>query len=74
MSPDRDEERERRIVWPDPAPDPEVEPDEDPDFHLLPNRERWRRLSTEERVELLELIDDWDGPLVQRWREAVAGL
>jgi hypothetical protein len=64
----RDDETE----WPPPAEDPELEPGEDPDTHLLPNRERWRELSRRDRRELLELIEDWRGPDVERWHREVA--
>jgi hypothetical protein len=58
--------------WPDPQPDPGDEPGEDPETNLLPNRARWLRLGVEQRVELLETLDDWTGPAVERWRNEVA--
>ena len=64
----------RGRVWPDPAPDPYVEPGEDPGTHLLPNLTRLRFMDWDERFELLELVRDWDGPIVRRWRQTVADL
>jgi hypothetical protein len=60
--------------WPFPRPDPEREPGEDRVSHLLPNRDRLRRMTREQRRDLLERVADWDGPLVVRFRAWVAEL
>jgi hypothetical protein len=52
--------------------EPEIEPGEDPETHLLPNRERWGRLSRKEKNELRDLVKDWIGPKVEAWRQEVA--
>jgi hypothetical protein len=62
------------VEWPAPADDPEDEPGEDPETHLLPSRERWLRLDVDQRRDLLERIEDWRGPDVERWRREVAEL
>jgi hypothetical protein len=61
-------------VWPDPAPEPETERGEDTETHLLPNRERLARMTRAERRELADLVREWTGPVVQRWRRMVAEL
>lgn len=62
------------INWPEPQPDPDPERGEDSEFHLLPNPERLRNMTPEERQELIRLVVDWEGDLVARWREVVASL
>jgi hypothetical protein len=60
------------IEWPDPRPDPDEEPGEDPESHLLPNLARLQAMTPEQRAELRELVADWEGPLVERFRQQVA--
>ena len=62
------------IVWPEPAPEPLIEHGEDPITHLLPNSFRLASMERVDRLRLLGLVADWDGPLVQAWRRAVAEL
>jgi hypothetical protein len=62
------------VNWPEPQPDPDEERGEDPEFHLLPNLQRLRNMTPEERQELRRLVADWTGELVERWRERVASL
>lgn len=62
------------INWPEPQPDSDSERGEDPETHLLPNLERLRNMTPEERRELVGLVADWRGELVERWRERVASL
>lgn len=61
-------------VWPDPQPDPPEKPGEDPDTHLLPNLDRLRRMSRAERHDLRHRVADWDGPLVEQFRQRVQEL
>lgn len=61
-------------VWPGPRPDPAFEQGEDPDTHLLPNLERLRALDRDQRRRLVELVADWDGPLVEAFRARVREL
>lgn len=63
-----------QTVWPEPRPEPDVEHGEDPETHLLPNLERLRSLPPETRQELLDLVREWDGPVVERFRARVADL
>jgi hypothetical protein len=58
-------------VWPDPAPDPPVERGEDPVTQLLPNLERLRAMTPRQRRELVRLVIDWQGPLVEWFRDTV---
>lgn len=62
------------VQWPDPQPDPETERGENSEFHLLPTLQRLRDMTPDERAELVELIRDWEGDLVEQWRERVAAL
>jgi hypothetical protein len=57
--------------WPPPAPDPPHELGEDPQTHLLPNLERLRAMTREERRDLLRRVAEWEGPLVEQFRERV---
>jgi hypothetical protein len=70
----RDARRWWPARWPDPQPDPPAEPGEDFVTHLLPTLERLRAMTPRERFELLDLVDDWHGPLVERFRTWVIGL
>jgi hypothetical protein len=56
---------------PDPEPEPEDEPEEDPETGILPNREKLRSLTREERHELRDLVIDWEGENVSTWRQMV---
>ena len=58
------------IVWPPPQPDPEAEPGEDPITHLLPNSARLRVMDPAAVLELIQLVAEWRGPLVETWRIA----
>jgi hypothetical protein len=55
-------------VWPDPAPEPSDELGENTEGHLLPGTRQLRRLTREELLDLLELVGDWQGPIVRDWR------
>ena len=70
----RQERRDARVEWPDPQPDPETEPGEDPESHLLPNLDRLRAMTREQREDLRDRVADWEGPLVEQFRERVAEL
>ena len=58
-------------VWPDPQPDPEVEPGEDAETQLLPNMERLRAMTREQRDDLRDRVADWVGPLVEQFRVCI---
>jgi hypothetical protein len=58
----------------EPTTEESEEHGEDPETHLLPNLERLRNMTPEERQELVNLVRDWEGDLVERWRERVASL
>jgi hypothetical protein len=60
--------------WPEPADDPDVERGEDPETHLLPNLARLRAMTPDQRAELVELVRDWEGPLVERFRAQAAAV
>ena len=60
--------------WPEPAPDPPAEPGENHETHLLPDLARLRAMTPAERAELVERVRDWQGPLVERFRNRVRGL
>jgi hypothetical protein len=60
--------------WPAPAHEPDIERGEDPDTHLLPNLARLQAMTPDQRRELVELVRDWEGPLVERFRARVANL
>lgn len=59
------------ITWPEPAPDPEEELGETEEG-LLPTLERIRNMDRPVLAELRDLVADWEGPLVTRFRERVA--
>jgi hypothetical protein len=59
-------------LWPDPAPDPDPERGETHPWHLLPDPDRIRSLDFPVLAELVELVRDWDGPLVDAFRLAAA--
>ena len=56
--------------WPEPQPDPDPEPGEDPVTHLLPNTARLRSMDPAAVLELIQVVRDWRGPLVDTWRIA----
>jgi hypothetical protein len=62
------------IDWPDPRPDPIVERGENLELHLLPDLQRLRALTPEQRHALVDLVADWIGPRVEVFRARVRGL
>jgi hypothetical protein len=56
---------------PHPVPEPEEEPEEDPETGILPNREKLRKLTRDQRQELVDIVGDWTGENVSTWRQMV---
>lgn len=58
-------------AWPEPQPDPDVERGEG-EYGLLPSLDRMRGLSRASLLELREQVRDWEGPVVEQWRQRVS--
>lgn len=58
-------------VWPDHAPEPDEERGEHPETHLLPNLDRLRAMTPEQRHDLLDRARHWMGPKVEEFRRQV---
>jgi hypothetical protein len=51
-----------------------IETGEDPEYGLLPNPANLAGVNRATLLHLAQLVADWEGPMVDAWRDAVADL